>query len=135
MIAIMLNNISNLDSVIKMIRQDPRILAAYVLGSAANGTMRPASDLDIAILLKSGTKISSVELFELAADLTTVAKRNVDLGQLSSQNLIYASEALLKGHRFCCQDTSKADLLAATLLGLAMEFQIERKEIIDAYTV
>jgi hypothetical protein len=58
----------------------------------------------------------------------------VDVGILSSRNLIYASEALLKGRRFFCRDTFQTDLAVATLLGLAARFKFERREIIDAYT-
>ncbi|MFC1761251.1 nucleotidyltransferase domain-containing protein [Planctomycetota bacterium] len=116
------------------LKQDPRILAAYLLGSVANGNMRPDSDIDIAILPQAETTLSHLEIFELAADLTEIAARNVDLGLLSSQNLVYASEALLKGQRICCQDIPQTDLMVATLLGLSLEFNIERKEIIDVYT-
>ena len=116
------------------LQQNPHLLAAYLLGSAADGTMRPDSDVDIAILPMAGRMPSQAEVFELASELTMITERPVDIGLLSSQNLVYASEALLKGHRFYCQDTAKADLAAATLLGLAMAFNIERKEIIDAYT-
>jgi predicted nucleotidyltransferase len=116
------------------LQQNPHWLAAYLLGSAADGTMRRDSDVDIAILPMAGCRPSQGEVFELASELTMIIECPVDIGLLSSQNLVYASEALLKGHRFYCQDTAKADLAAATLLGLAMAFNIERKEIIDAYT-
>ena len=71
---------------------------------------------------------------ELSATLTLVAKRSVDLGVLSSHNLIYASEALLKGKRFFCRDAFQTDLAAATLLGLTARYKFERKEIVNAYT-
>ena len=113
---------------------DLRILSAYVLGSAVSGRMRPDSDLDIAILPVAGKAMSQTDLMELSAALSLAAGRNVDLGVLSSQNLIYASEAILKGERFFCRDVFKADLAAVTLLGLAVRFEFERREIVDAYT-
>lgn len=116
------------------IDRDPRILSAYVLGSAVSGRLRPDSDLDIAILPVAGRQLSLVDLGELSASLGPAAGRNVDLGLLTSQNLIYASQAILKGERFFCRDVFQADLAEATLLGLAARFKFERREIVNAYT-
>jgi len=117
------------------IDRDPRILSAYVLGSAVSGRMRPDSDLDIAVLpVATAGLLQQVDIAELSATLSLAAGRVVDLGVLSSRNLIYASEAILKGERFFCRDTFQADLAAATLLGLAIQFRFERREIVDAYT-
>ena len=71
---------------------------------------------------------------ELSATLTLVAGRSVDLGVLSSHNLIYASETILKGERFFCRDAFRTDLAVATLLGLTAQYKFERKEIVHAYT-
>ena len=117
------------------IDHDRRILSAYVLGSAVSGRMRPDSDLDIAVLpVATAGLLSQADIAELSAALSLAAGRTVDLGVLSSRNLIYASEAIFKGERFFCRDTFQADLAAATLLGLALQFRFERREIVDAYT-
>lgn len=114
--------------------RDPRILAAYVLGSTVSGRMRPDSDLDIAVLPVKGGQLSQVDMVDLSAALSLAARRPVDLGALSSRNLIYSSEALLKGRRFFCRDAVQTDLAAATLLGLSIQFRFERREIVNAYT-
>ena len=117
------------------IDRDSRILSAYLLGSAVSGRMRPDSDLDIAVLpIATAGLLQQVDIAELSASLTLAAGRAVDVGVLSSRNLIYASEAIFKGERFFCRDTFQADLAAATLLGLAAQFRFERREIVDAYT-
>jgi len=126
-------NIPRFERVCRRIEKDPRILAAYVVGSAVTDTMRPDSDIDIAILPDVGSDLSPLDVFDLSADLSVITTRTVDLGQLSGRNLVYASEALLKGCRFHCVDIEKADLMASTLLGLAMAFNMERREILDAY--
>ena len=57
---------------------DPRIAYALVFGSAAKGTARPDSDLDVAI----GTGAASLDLIALgglAARLEAAAGRRVDL--------------------------------------------------------
>ena len=124
----------DLSAIEQEIDRDPRILSAYVLGSAVSGRMRPDSDLDIAVLPVAGGPLSQGDISELSATLSLASGRVVDVGILSSRNLIYASEALLKGRRFFCRDTFQTDLAVATLLGLAARFKFERREIIDAYT-
>jgi len=124
----------DLSHIKQQIDRDPRILSAYVLGSAVSGRLRPDSDLDIAVLPVAGKQLSPVDLGELSASLSPAAGRNVDLGLLSSQNLIYASQAILKGERFFCRDAFQGDLAEATLLGLAARFKFERREIVNAYT-
>lgn len=126
-------NIPRFERVSRRIEKDPRILAAYILGSVVTGSMRRDSDIDIAVLPDGGADLSSLDIFDLSAELSMITGRNVDLGQLSSRNMVYASEALLKGYRFYCVDIEKADLMVATLLGLAMGLNVERKEILDAY--
>ncbi len=115
------------------IQRDVRILAAYVLGSAVDGRLRFDSDVDIAILPVAGKKLSATDICELAGDLSLAAGRTVDVGVLSSRNLVYSCQALLRGRPFFCRDATAAGLAAASLLGLAMQFRFERKEIADAY--
>jgi len=124
----------DLSPIEQKIARDDRILSAYVLGSAISGRMRPDSDLDIAVLPVAAGRLFQVDIADLSATLSLAAGRAVDVGILSSRNLIYASEAILKGERFFCRDRFQADLAAATLLGLAVQFRFERREIIDAYT-
>ena len=125
----------DLNPIEQEIDRDHRILSAYLLGSAVSGRMRPDSDLDIAVLpLVTAGPLRQVDIAELSASLSQAARRAVDVGILSSRNLIYASEAILQGERFFCRDTFQADLAAATLLGLAARYRFERREIVDAYT-
>lgn len=123
----------DLSAIAQRIDRDGRVLAAYLLGSAVSGRLRADSDLDIAILPAPGTPWSARDTVELAADLSPIAGRSVDLGVLSSQNLIYAAQALLTGERLFCRDEFQTDLAAATLLGLTAGFRFERKEIVDGY--
>ena len=125
----------DLSAIEREIDRDRRILSAYLLGSAVSGRMQPDSDLDIAVLpVVTAGPLLQVDIAELSATLSLAAGRAVDVGVLSSRNLIYASEAIFKGERFFCRDRFQADLTAATLLGLAIQFRFERREIVDAYT-
>jgi predicted nucleotidyltransferase len=120
--------------IIRSLEKDERILAAYLLGSAARGQMRLDSDIDIALMLLPGKTLSALEVMDLAASLTPRDGRVVDLGLITSQNLVYASEAILSGNRFLCRNEFQADLGAATFLGLAAQYRFERQEIINGYT-
>ena len=61
--------------------------------------------------------------------------RTVDLGQISSENLVFAREALLKGRPVYMKDEEQMNLLRANLLGMYIQYNLDRKEVVDAYTV
>ena len=119
---------------ISILEHDPRIIAVYVLGSAARDTMRPDSDIDLALLLVPGTTLPATDLNELTATLSHVLRRPVDLGLLSARNLVYTRQAVLTGKCLYCRPSSQAALMVANWLGLYACFQDERREILNAYT-
>jgi len=114
--------------------KDSRILAAYVLGSAVNGTLRPDSDLDFGILLQPGETLPAQEINDLTSELTLSFGRPVDIGLVSARNLIYARQCVLTGKQIFCRDVFHAGLAVATLLSLGMQLDFERQEILHAYT-
>ncbi len=114
--------------------KDPRILAAYILGSAVNGVLRPDSDLDFGLLLQPGETLSVSEINDLASELALSFGRPVDIGLISGRNLIYARQCVLTGKQIFCRDVFRAGLAVATLLGLAVQLDFERQEILHAYT-
>lgn len=117
----------------RRLEQDGRVLAAYLLGSAACGRMRPESDLDLALMTMPGVNLSPLERIALAAELGLEVGIVVDIGELSSNNLVYAKEAILTGRRIFTRDPFQADLRACTLLGMYCRFNEERQEVLDAY--
>jgi uncharacterized protein YutE (UPF0331/DUF86 family)/predicted nucleotidyltransferase len=58
---------------------DPRIAYALVFGSSARGAAHAHSDLDLALGLAAGVRLSALELGELAARLEDAAGKPVDL--------------------------------------------------------
>ncbi len=123
------------DAVVAEFATDGRILAAYLLGSAVTGRLRKDSDIDIAIMVYPGTHLPELDRAQIGASLSYRLGRQVDVGFLSSCNLIYANEALHTGIRMYARDTDAAALYAANLLGLYLEFNERRQEIINAYTI
>ncbi len=114
-------------------RKDPRILALYLLGSAAQDRLRPDSDLDIALMADPESPLPPLEQHRLASRLALRLGRPIDLGEISSRNLDYANQAFLTGLPLYKQDETAADLYRASLLGLYLEFNESRQEILHAY--
>lgn len=114
-------------------RQD--IAAAYVLGSAVRGGLRPDSDIDIALLPKDEADIPLQIRLELAAELETRLGRRVDLGVITPANLIYAAEAILKGRRIVTVDAEYTATMETRLLGCYLQLRQDRREVEKAYRV
>jgi predicted nucleotidyltransferase len=121
------------DSLLSFAEGDPRILSVYLLGSAISGRLRPDSDIDLAILAMPGQELGPEERAELGATLAFEIGRDVDIGELSSRNLVYAREALFTGTRIFVRDPALAGVLESCLLGMYARFNEDRWEILDAY--
>jgi predicted nucleotidyltransferase len=122
-----------LDDLRATLGRDGRIDAAYLLGSAHEGTFRPDSDVDVAVLPAPGVSISAMERLDLAAVLAEAVGRTVDLGVLDTANLVYAREAVLGGICIFSASDMRRDLFAATALGLYARLRDERREVENAY--
>jgi len=124
-----------LEKILPIFERDPRILALYLLGSAHSGRMRKDSDVDLAVMPEPGVELSGVERSDLAAQAALELGRDVDLGEASTRNLVYAREAILNGRRLFARDLVRTELREATLLGLYARFHDERREVADAYRI
>ena len=107
--------------------------AAFLLGSAASGQLRPDSDLDIALLPSRGTQHAGRRLAELAADLEAIAGRPVDLGILHTGHLVYAKEAVSRGILFYERDPAARRRFAMLTLSMYADLQEIRREVLNAY--
>jgi predicted nucleotidyltransferase len=68
-----------IDALRAALASDQRVAYALLFGAAARGTDRGDSDLDVALGLKSGVRLSAAEFGELTAQLEAAAGRPVDL--------------------------------------------------------
>lgn len=109
------------------------IAAVYLLGSAQNGNLRADSDIDIAILPEAGVAILMQSRLEMAALLEEKLGRTVDIGIITSRNLIYASEAILKGQRIIMLNDDYTNMSETSLLGCYYVFRQDRKEVEESY--
>jgi predicted nucleotidyltransferase len=105
----------------------------YLLGSAAKGAMRPDSDIDLALMLTAENNASRSAFVDLGARLTLKLGHEVDIGVISSANLVYARQAILVGKRLYARDRMAVETREAELLGLYARFHEDRAEVLDAY--
>lgn len=112
---------------------DERVLAVYLLGSAARGTMRPDSDIDIGVLPARGEVLSALELAEIAAGLSFETGYVVDAGLVDGRDLLYATKAL-GGMRLFVREEKTTALREAALRAMYLRFCEDRKEVVDAYS-
>jgi predicted nucleotidyltransferase len=122
-----------IERIITVLKKDTRIAAAYLFGSAANGDLRSDSDIDIAVLSVPRICLTQMDLLKLSSQLEDHCGREVDIGILSSKNLIYTREAILKGNCIYEIDDIYSRLFAATALGLYAQLKKERREVENAY--
>ena len=110
------------------------ILVGYLHGSILTDHFRDESDIDIALFLKPGTNMDTMELLELTGELSSLLGREVHLGIVSNKFLIFAKEVLSKGKPLFIKDKGYHDLYVATLLSMYAEQKERQKEIVYAYT-
>ena len=112
------------------------INTVYLHGSIIKGYFREDSDIDIALLINSESEsdFNIIRRLQMASDLECIIKRKVDLGILSSNNLIYAKEVIENGVIIFCRDDYKKGLFEATILSMYCNFQLEREEILHEYS-
>lgn len=116
-----------------LVQTQSGIAAAYLLGSAVAGQMRDDSDIDIALLPIAGKTVSLQERLAMAAALELQLGRTVDIGVITSANLVYASEAILKGTRIDVGDTDYTEAMETRQLGCYLQFREDRREVEEAY--
>jgi uncharacterized protein len=110
-----------------------KIAALYVLGSVTTGRMRPDSDIDIAALPMENISISLEDRLDFIASLSLELGRDIDLGIITPQNLVYASQAILAGRRILALEPDYAAHTETRLLGCYLQLRLDRREVEDAY--
>ncbi|MBU6221158.1 MAG: nucleotidyltransferase domain-containing protein [Planctomycetes bacterium] len=118
---------------VETLRRHHGVQAAYVLGSAAADRLRPDSDIDVAILPSVRGRLSIEERLALTAELTRIFGRTVDLGVLSTANVVYAKEAVTSGKLVYERDPLTTARFAMLTLSMYASLQEARREVLRAY--
>lgn len=91
----------------------PGLLAIYAFGSRAQGTARPDSDLDLAVLVAGYAE--PLALWALAGDLADLAGCPVDLLDLRAASTVMQHQIITTGQRCWAKDAQAALYEAAIL--------------------
>jgi predicted nucleotidyltransferase len=89
---------------------EPTIAVAWLFGSAARGTMRGDSDVDIGVVFREGVADAERErtLADVASRLEAVTSPHaLDLVALESQGCVFAHRALTDGKRIVVNDEER----------------------------
>ena len=104
----------NRDALIQTVQQRvPNLLAIYAFGSRFQGTARPDSDLDLAVLV--GGYAEPLALWALAGDLADLAGCPVDLLDLRAASTVMQYQVITTGQRWWQRDAQAALFEAAVL--------------------
>lgn len=90
------------DAVREVLENFDEVRLAYLFGSVAAGTARPASDLDVAVLLTPGAGSAVVD--RLIEALERASSRAVDLVDLSLAPPLLAHEVVRQGKLILSRD-------------------------------
>ena len=100
-----------------------------LFGSYARGTQNEQSDIDIAI--KTNTKISKKEIFEIRLELEETIKIDIDLIDLDNINDDFRYEILMSSKILYCQDQLKFELYKLDMCQEYFDLNESRQTIIE----
>jgi predicted nucleotidyltransferase len=114
----------------------PDVDGIYLFGSVARGRTRPGSDVDVALLLPPGRKISPDELLATMAELEGLTHRAVDLSVLNTQTqLVHAKEVVTTGVCFFARSQERIRVFEMQVLSDYARFLEDRAPVEAAYTL
>lgn len=88
----------------------PDVAVAWLFGSAARGTMRPGSDVDVAVVFRDGPDETArdARLADLASRLEgSCAPHRLELVDLAAQGPVFVHRALVDGMRIVVNDDDR----------------------------
>ena len=114
----------------------PDIDGIYLFGSVARGRTRPGSDVDVALLLPPGRKLSPDELLATMAELESLTYRTVDLSVLNTQTqLVHAKEVVTTGVCLYARSQERIRAFEMQVLSEYARFLEDRAPVEAAYTL
>ncbi|OPY22555.1 MAG: Nucleotidyltransferase domain protein [Methanobacterium sp. PtaU1.Bin097] len=89
-------NMELLRKVTEKLEKDKRVIFAYLYGSAAQGTMREDSDVDIAVFLENPKQDPLLEA-DISLELEQTLDRSVDVRIINHAPTIFTNQVLKEG--------------------------------------
>ena len=109
----------------------PSTQAIYLFGSFGTADERPASDIDIAVVLPFDiAKTATAALHELTIDLMLKTGRSIDLVNLRQVDTILQFEVISTGRRIAAPQRTESDLYELVIIKTYQYFNRERADIV-----
>lgn len=105
----------------------PNLLAVYAFGSRIQGTARPDSDLDLAVLVAG--YVEPLELWNLSGDLADLTGCPVDLLDLRAATTVMQYQIVTTGQRWWAKD-AQAGIYEAAVLSEKTALDTARAELL-----
>ncbi len=119
-----MSSVLNREALLRMLQERlPGMLAVYAFGSRIQGSARPDSDLDLAVLVAGYA--DPLALWALAGELEEVAGCPVDLLDLRAASTVMQYQVITTGERWWRRDV-QADLFEAAVLSEKTELDTAR---------
>lgn len=106
----------------------PELIALYRFGSSVEGSLRPDSDLDYAVLARN--RLDPVQRFEIQEDLAARLRRPVDLVDLRSASTVMRAQVISRGVALVVRDPVAAERFEVTVYASYARLNEERREIL-----
>ena len=117
------------ESIVAVLREClPDLVAVYRFGSVADGTARPDSDLDLAVLCDRA--LSYETRFDLIGQLAMLSGRPVDLIDLSTVSTVMRAQIVTTGERLYCVDALRCETFEDFVLSSYARLNEERRAIL-----
>jgi predicted nucleotidyltransferase len=114
----------------------PDVDGIFVFGSVARGRTRPGSDVDVALLLPPGRKLSPDELLATMSELEALTHRTVDLSVLNTETqLVHAKEVVTTGVCLFARNQGRIRAFEMQVLSQYARFLEDRAPVEAAYTL
>jgi uncharacterized protein len=122
-------NMSQPDEIVTILRNRlPGLISVYRFGSVTNGTARPDSDLDLAVLCDRPLDVAT--RIDIVGQLAIAFGGPVDLIDLSTVSTVMRAQIVTTGERLFCVDVRKCDTFEAFVLSSYARLNEERREIL-----
>jgi len=103
-------------------------LAVYLFGTAASGTLRRDSDVDLAIL--ADEEIEPVALFDAAQQVATLLGRDVDLVDLQRASTVMRAQVVANGRRLTTTASPQVETFEMLALSDYARLAEERRPVV-----
>jgi len=116
------------NKIIKTLRNEIKSLEAiYIFGSYTQGGFNENSDLDIAFLAKK--RVDSLKRFKLANKIANAVGKEVDLIDLTIDDIVLKYEIIAKGERIYQKDINEILLFESAVFMEYFDFLIKTEKI------